>query len=158
MKAVLTSDDDYPFLDAKAKGAMTEWRGDLGLLLRRKGDALQFDGTTVTWWTFAGGSINQTLKYAIEWQGSWKVVSDNFSVRIQGDGVSFDEVTRVLGGLRLPAFWDDAETRRKLLSMVPEYRLSKFQHVLPDAWQVEMIGAYLLDFEGTKRWLTSVSD
>lgn len=154
MKAVLTSDDDYPFLDERAKGAMTEWRGDLGLLLRRKENALQFDGTTVTWWTFAGGSINQTLKYAIEWRsslrGSWKVVSDNFSVRIQGDGVGFDEVTCVLDGLRSTAFWDDAETRRKLLSMVPEYRLSKFQHVLPDAWQVEMVGGYLLDFEGTK--------
>jgi hypothetical protein len=51
MKAVLTSDDDYPFLAERAKGAMTEWRSDLGLLLRRKGDALQFDGTTVSWWT-----------------------------------------------------------------------------------------------------------
>ena len=32
---------------------------------------------------------------------------------------------------------------------VPEYRLSKFQRVLPDRWQTEMVGAYLLDFEGT---------
>jgi len=39
--------------------------------------------------------------------------------------------------------------------MVPEYRLSKFQRVLPEKWQVEMVGAYLLDFEGTSGWLAS---
>jgi ATP-dependent Lhr-like helicase len=150
MKAVLISDAEYPFLDTKAKEALTEWRGDLGQLLRRTSEPLQFDGTTVTWWTFAGGRINQTLKYALEWKGSWKVVPDNFSVKIQGDGVSQEEVTRVLDTLRDPKFWDDAETRRKLLSMVPEYRLSKFQRVLLDEWQVEMIGGYLLDFEGAR--------
>jgi ATP-dependent Lhr-like helicase len=37
--------------------------------------------------------------------------------------------------------------------MVPEYRLSKFQRVLPDRWQVEMVGAYLLDFEGAAQLL-----
>src|SRR5690606_19768744 len=55
MKAVLMSDEDYPFLDAKAKAALAEWRGDLGQLLRRDVEPMQFDGTTLTWWTFAGG-------------------------------------------------------------------------------------------------------
>jgi hypothetical protein len=39
--------------------------------------------------------------------------------------------------------------------MVPEYRLSKFQRVLPDAWQVEMIGNYLVDFEATAAFLAA---
>ncbi|HMA92529.1 MAG TPA: DEAD/DEAH box helicase [Polyangiaceae bacterium] len=155
MMAVLSGDEDYPFLDVAAKAALAEWRGDLGQLFRHADNALQFDGTTVTLWTFAGGRINQTLKYALEWRGDWKVMSDNFSVKIQGDGVGFDEVTRILDTMRSPEFWDAVETRQKLLGMVPEYRLSKFQHVLPDAWQVEMVGAYLLDFEGAKRLLAS---
>ena len=154
MKDVLTSDDDHAFLDGKAKASLAEWRGDLGALLARSVDALQFDGTTLTWWTFAGGRINQTLKYALEWKGSWKVVPDNFSVKIQGNGLGFDAFAEVITTLRAPAFWDDAEVRRKLLAMVPEYRLSKFQRVLPDKWQVEMVGAYLLDFEGSKRLLS----
>jgi ATP-dependent Lhr-like helicase len=33
MKVVLPSDDEYPILDAKAKAAVTEWRGDPGQLL-----------------------------------------------------------------------------------------------------------------------------
>jgi ATP-dependent Lhr-like helicase len=148
MKAVLTSDTDYPFLDTTAKTALTEWRGDLGQLLRNTRDTLQFDGDTVTWWTFAGGRINQTLKYALEWKGGWKVIPDNFSIKIQGNGLSPEAVLEVLRPLRDPAFWQAPDTRQKLRSLVPEYRLSKFQQVLPDAWQTEMVGSYLLDFEG----------
>jgi ATP-dependent Lhr-like helicase len=155
MKAVLTSDDDYPFLDEKAKAALAEWRGDLGELLFRSTDSLQFDGTAVTWWTFAGGRINQTLKYALEWKGGWKVVPDNFSIKIQGDGASVERVSQLLDELRSRTFWDAAETRAKLRALVPEYRLSKFQRVLPDRWQSEMVGGYLLDFEGTAGVLQS---
>jgi hypothetical protein len=36
-----------------------------------------------------------------------------------------------------------------------EYRLSKFQQVLPDRWQTEMIGAYLLDFDGAAGFVTA---
>jgi ATP-dependent Lhr-like helicase len=102
----------------------------------------------VTLWTFAGGRINQTLKYALEWKGGWKVVPDNFSLRVEGSNVSLDAVREQLAGLRSAEFWADPETRAKLRSLVPDYRLSKFQQALPDAAQVEMVGAYLLDFDG----------
>jgi len=147
MKAVLTSDDDYPFLDGGAKAALAQWREQLGELLRRDIEPMQYDGDAVTWWTFAGGRINQTLKYAIEWKEGWKVVPDNFSVRVQGDGVRLETVRSVVRELSDPGFWADPQTRRKLMSMVPEYRLSKFQRVLPDKWQVEMVGGYLLEFD-----------
>jgi ATP-dependent Lhr-like helicase len=151
MKAVLTSNEDYPFLDARAKEALAEWRGDLGALLGGSIEPLQYDGGAVTWWTFAGGRINQTWKYAIESKEGWKVVADNFSLRIHGDGVSLEVIRGNLRELSEPGFWSDPQTRRKLMSMVPEYRLSKFQRALPDKWQVEMVGGYLLDFGGAER-------
>jgi ATP-dependent Lhr-like helicase len=147
MKAVLVSDDDYPFVDVKGKAALAEWRADLGERLRTEGP-LHGDGASVTLWTFAGGRINQTLKYALEWKGGWKVVPDNFSLRVEGSNVSLDAVREQLAGLRSAEFWADPETRAKLRSLVPDYRLSKFQQALPDAAQVEMVGAYLLDFDG----------
>lgn len=153
MKAVLTCADEYPFLDASAKAVLAEWRADMGELLGRAADSLQFDGTTVTWWTFAGGRINQTLKYALEWRGNCKAVPDNFAVKIQRDGVSLDAAHGLLDELRAPNFWVAPETRQKLRALVPEYRLSKFQRALPDRCQTEMVGAYLLDFEGTAGFL-----
>lgn len=117
MKAVLTSDDDYPFLDGGAKAALAQWRDELGELLRRDIEPMQYDGDAVTWWTFAGGRINQTLKYAIEWKEGWKVVPDNFSVRVQGDGVRLETVRSVVRELSDPGFWADPQTRRKLMSV-----------------------------------------
>jgi hypothetical protein len=40
------------------------------------------------WWTYAGGRINHTLKYALEVSQGWKVVAENFFVKIAGDGVN----------------------------------------------------------------------
>jgi ATP-dependent Lhr-like helicase len=157
MRAVLTSDDALPFLDARAASSLSEWRGELGQLLKRRSPT-QFDGDVLTWWTFAGGRINQTLKYALEWKGGWKVVPDNFAIKVSGDGLGFERFEEVLRELRDPAFWEASETRTRLLAMVPEYRLSKFQRVLPDRLQVEMLGAYLLDFEGTAAMLAKGSD
>ena len=56
---------------------------------------------------------------------------DKFSVKIEGDGVRFEEVERVLGTLRAGGFWRDPEGGKKLHSLVPAYRLSKFQEVPP---------------------------
>lgn len=153
MKAVLTSDADYPFLDTRARAALAEWRGDLGALLKRPGNELRYDDDAVTWWTFAGGRINQTLKYALEYAGGWKVVPDNFAIKISGDGVTHETVREVIHRLADPTFWHATETRRALYGKVPEYRLSKFQRVLPEPLQVEMVGNYLLDFDATARWL-----
>lgn len=153
MKAILVSDDDYPFIDGGGKAALADWRHDLGELLRRK-EPFQFDGSTLTWWTFAGGRINQTLKYALEWKGRWKVTSENCCLEIKGSGLSHAALSEQLQALRAPGFWTSSDTRQKILALVPEYRLSKFQRVLPDALQVEMVGDYLVDFEATPTFLT----
>jgi hypothetical protein len=57
--------------------------------------------------------------------------------------------------MREAAFWQALDTRQKLRSLVPEYRLSKFQQVLPDIAQTELMGSYLLDFVGAGRILES---
>jgi ATP-dependent Lhr-like helicase len=156
MRAILASEEeeDFAFLDARAKASLAEWRKELGQLLRRTVPPMQFDGRTLMWWTFAGGRINQTLKYVLEWKGGWKVVPDNFALKIEGEGLGFKELERVVDGLCDVELWKDPEVQRALLAKVPEYRLSKFQKVLPDRLQVEMIGSYLLDFVGTPRFLT----
>jgi ATP-dependent Lhr-like helicase len=155
MRAVLAGEDEHAFLDAKASASLDDWRQELGPLLRRDVAPMQFDGDRLTWWTFAGGRINQTLKYALEWRGGWKVVPDNFAVRIEGAGVALSEVERVVASLRGPGVWEAPELRRALLSRVPDYRLSKFQNLLPDALQVEMVGNYLIDFVGAKNFLAA---
>lgn len=100
MKQVLTESTRYPYVDAGGMKHLDEKREDLGDLLRRGGHAIQLDGSTARWWTFAGGRV-----------------------------------------------------RRAVLAKLPGYRLSKSQDCLPELFALEVVERYLLDMEGTVRWL-----
>lgn len=157
MKEVLTSDVDYPFVDEQGKRAITEWREEIGALLNRRGVGLIEESNVVTWWTFAGGRINHTLKYALETEQAWKIQADNFCVNISGDGVGGGGARSAIIKLMDGSFWDDPTNQRRMLARVPEYRLSKFQRALPSRFEVEMVGNYLLDFKGTQAFLGSLA-
>jgi ATP-dependent Lhr-like helicase len=58
---------------------------------------LQIEPGVARWWTFAGGRINHTLKYGFEIKEGWKVVADNFLVRIEGDGIGHETVGAAIG-------------------------------------------------------------
>jgi len=80
-------------------------------------------------------------------------VSDNFQLRIEGDGVSHESVRNAITNLSSPAFWSAPDTRKAVLARLPGYRLSKFQDCLPELFALEVVERYLLDVEGTVRWL-----
>ncbi|MBN2196244.1 MAG: DEAD/DEAH box helicase, partial [Polyangiaceae bacterium] len=153
IRRIHTEDTRYPYVTDGAHAIIEERRGDLGDLLQRSGPAVQLDGNVARWWTFAGGRVNHTLKYGIEILEGWKVVADNFQLRIEGDGINHDTVRTAIRKLSDPAWWHDPATERTILARLPEYRLSKFQQCLPDRYAVEVVGAYLLDVEGAVRWL-----
>jgi hypothetical protein len=158
MKRVLTDTVRYPYVDAGGSRHIEEKRGDLGELLRRPGHAVQLDGSMAHWWTFAGGRVNHTLKYAFEVLEGWKVVADNFQLRIEGDGIDHESVRKAIGKMSSPEFWDAPDTRRAVLARLPGYRLSKFQDCLPEKFALEVIENYLLDVAGTLRWLGGASE
>jgi ATP-dependent Lhr-like helicase len=151
IRALLESDVRPTYLNEPAFTALRMIREDLGPLLRHQGAALQLDsdGNSI-WWTFAGGRINHTLKYALEVSQGWKVVADNFFVKLSGAGITHQTVAKALVEVAQSAFWDDAGRRKALQSRIPPYRLSKFQDALPDAAAAEMLAAFFLDPSGAR--------
>jgi len=146
IKAVLASDESYGYLHETAAAALRERRNSFGdLALADGGRVLQIDDDEVRWWTFAGGRVNTTLKYALEAITPWKVVPDNFLVRLRGDGDRARDLDAAMLRISEPAFWDDDEFWRKIAGGLPDYRLSKFQDVLPAATAREMLAGFLLD-------------
>jgi ATP-dependent Lhr-like helicase len=153
MRAV-TEDVLYPYLSEPAGNVVQSHRDDLGPLLRRRGPAVQLDGGAARWWTFAGGRVNHTIKYGIEILEGWKVVADNFQVRIEGDGINHDTVRAAIRKLADASWWHEPGTTHTILSRLPEYRMSKFQQCLPEKYALETVGGYLLDIVRTVRWLS----
>lgn len=106
----------------------------------------------VTWWTFAGGQINTTFRYVIESLGDWDVTTSNFRVEVEGEGIH-DQFDDIRSRLRDDAFWQDDTVWNVIRRSLPDYRLSKFQDLLPEWAEREMLAEFLLDLEGARRFL-----
>lgn len=119
MRGVLTSDAEFPYLHTTAAARLSEKRDELGALLRRGSFAVQSDGAAVRWWTFAGGRVNYTLKFAVELLTGWKVVADNLVLRVEGDGLGVDPLRGHLKQLAGREFWIDAELQRRAPAPAP---------------------------------------
>ena len=163
IREIIVADETmYPYLDEAAATAVKGVREDLGRTLRAAAPNVEFDSAVdgaARWWTFAGGRINHTLKYGLEWiEPGWKVVADNFLVRCQGGEVNHARVLAAIRAMSKEGFWEREDTRRAILASVPEYRLSKFQSALPPWAAAEMVGVYFLDFEGTAGFLAGIDE
>lgn len=139
-------------IDTKTAEALKETRGTLKSLVSGGANSIDIDNARAMWWTFAVGQINHTLKYGLQFHHDWKITSDNFKLRIEGDSVGAATLSLAINRIRDLEFWEGADTQNFILSQLPEYRLSKFQRALPDIYSMEMIRNYLLDINGTVRF------
>ncbi|GMV42201.1 MAG: ATP-dependent helicase [Myxococcales bacterium] len=151
------------YLDDAAWAVLSERREAMaGLLDDPRGGIEELDagggssgtGGEVRWWTFAGGRINATLRYALEALGTgWKVTPDNHAVRVRGDHVDARAVGEARARLADPALWEDAKLWAEVAEGLPSYRLSKFQPLMPPWVEREVIARALLDVAGARRWV-----
>lgn len=155
MRRILEDSSPLPFLHPTAAAAIEAKRADLGQALRTSPLLIQMDGGKAHCWTFAGDRINHTLKYVFALLGGWKVVADNFQLRVEGDSVTPQALFEILDRMRTDAFWIDRSAWGPIFGGLPEYRLSKFQKAMPEECSEEIVARYLLDVEGTRRLVTT---
>ena len=150
IKRILLSREQPPYLKGRAKTIFEEEQEDTSALLAT-GELITVDSDQ-HWYTFAGGQINSTLKHALRAIGSWKVTADNFCLRVKD--ASFSDVKEAIALMKEPHFWSEDGLWKEIVASIPQYRLSKFQAVLPDWIVQEMLADYLLDLPGTWKFLS----
>lgn len=155
---VLRSPERYPYLDEEAWTALNAHREAMSDALSADsggiGGGLEIDDKEVRWWTFAGGKINSTLRHALLAVGAdWKVVPDNFRIKIQGEGLDERRFLDALAKIKDPALWDNPKLWAEVAESLPNFRLSKFQPLMPPWVEREVMANTLLDVDGAKRWL-----
>ena len=148
---VLAGEQDYGYLHESARGVLAERRAAFAGVLESGVGGIEVDDDELRWWTFAGGRINGTLRYALNaLHGGWKVVPDNWVIKVRGEGLEERGFREALGRLREPGFWEDERLWRDVAASLPNYRLSKFQALMSDWVEREVVGAYLLDVAGAR--------
>ena len=78
-------------------------------------------------------------------------------MRIEGDAVTHDSVRAEVDRIVAENVLGDVEVRRRIAALLPQYRLSKIQQALHDAYGVDVVARYLLDAGGTGAWLTNMT-
>ncbi len=152
--AVLRSDERYPYLDDAAWAVLEAHRDTMSEVVKQDGLGIEVEDGELRWWTFAGGRINATLRYALEAVGSdWKIIADNVLLKIRGEGVDERRFRTALARLSDPALWENERLWTEVAESLPSYRLSKFQPLMPDWVSREVVAHYLLDTAGAARWL-----
>jgi ATP-dependent helicase Lhr and Lhr-like helicase len=157
MRAVLAGDAPLAYLDPRAASALAERRELMAPVFAAGG--VERDEAELRWWTYAGGRINATLRYALEAaEPGWRVIPDNFGLKIRGEGVTHAAFEQARARLERAELWEDAELWRRVGASLPDYRLSKFQPLMPPWVAQEVVAEFLLDIEGAWRWLGAAVD
>ncbi len=156
IRELLLSEEDFGYLHPSARVVLEQWRAGLGGNLRRS--SIELDGDEAHWWTFAGGRVNSTLRYALQAiNPDWKVIPGNLELKIRGGDLRLSAIFSAIEALRDPEFWEDESLWRAVMEGLPSYRLSKFQLLMPPWMEREILARFLLDLAGAWRFLTGVS-
>ncbi|XHM63358.1 ribonuclease D [Streptomyces nigra] len=155
--SVLLNDERYPYLDDAAWAVLAEHRASMRGVINFQRGGVEFGDGEIRWWTFAGGRINATLRYALEAvAGDWKIIPDNFLIKVRGEGIDRNRFRDALTKLAEPEFWENDRLWAEVAESLPSYRLSKFQPLMPPWVEREVIANYLLDVGGAWRWLSGL--
>ena len=155
VRRILISDHSFPYLDISAAAVLEQKRSRMRIILETDRNCIEHASDEMLWWTFAGGRINATLRYALEiFTGDWKVIPDNYCIRFRGENVSLGRVRSAIAELRSADFWENEKIWKDIAASLPSYRLSKFQSLMPSWIEREIVARYLLDVNGARRWLS----
>ena len=150
----LRADDTPAYLHASAAKVVAEMRPFFQHLLSRASGGLETDEEETRWWTFAGGHINETLRYALTALAPGATVTaDNYALHLAPGPLSGARFDDALKTLRDPTFWTSDEFWKHVAATLPAFRLSKFQPLMPPWVEREVLSAFLIDTERTKAWL-----
>jgi ATP-dependent helicase Lhr and Lhr-like helicase len=154
IRDVLASEDTYGYLTPESAALLAERRDALARIIGPGCHGVEIDDKEIRWWTFAGGRINTTLRYGLgTLLVDLQIVPDNFLLRLPGENLTFPRFQDAVTALRSPTVWDDEGMWNGIFDSLPGYRLSKFQPLMPPWVESEVVGRYLLDVPGAKRWL-----
>ncbi|MCY1013406.1 DEAD/DEAH box helicase [Nannocystis pusilla] len=155
VRVILAADDVPQYLTPEAANALALQRAAMSAFTDPGRGTIEVAEGELRWWTFAGGRINHTLRYALgALHDQWKVIPDNFLIKIRGEGISQRDLLEAIEQIAEPEFWENERLWQDIADTLPAYRLSKFQPLMPAWVERESLASYLLDLEGAARWLT----
>jgi len=78
-------------------------------------------------------------------------------LKLRGDDLTIAHFRQLLNMLGNDQVWNDAELWQSVTASLPGYRLSKFQPLMPDWVEQEVVADYVLNRGAAKEWILDAS-
>jgi len=153
MRDILVGHGDYPYLDPKATNLLEEIRNDRREFFSSSFAPITYDEKSITWWTWAGGNINNTLRTIFNIELDTESQTSNEYVKVKNEDNAVKRLKDTIAKISEPAYWDNPNLIKKINTLVPNYHLSKFQPYLPLPLQLKLIADMIFDVDGTLKFL-----
>jgi ATP-dependent Lhr-like helicase len=153
IRDIFVSTEDYPYLREDGRALLDSFRRDKRDFLASSFAPIEQDHKGIMWHTNAGGFVNTTLRFAIVAELGVQVQATNEYVKIASETLPWNDFTALLDRMSSPGYWENPELMRKIIALMPNYRLSKFQGYLPDELQMKLVADTILDVENVKRFI-----
>ncbi|MDA1014739.1 MAG: DEAD/DEAH box helicase [Planctomycetota bacterium] len=157
IRDVLASDESFAYLSPQAAEVLSEQREKHAAIVSEDFDGIVQIGNEIHWWTFAGGRNNSTLRYMLRaLGGDWTITADNLLLTVRGADLTIAHFRQVLSMLKTREAWEDTELWKSVAASLPAYRLSKFQPLMPDWVEQEVVADYLLNRQAAEKLCQSL--
>jgi ATP-dependent Lhr-like helicase len=150
---LIVDDRTLPFLDPVGQKEWDAMRQDQRKLLASAFAPHERDDKGILWYTFAGGTVNNTLRFALRVELDVEVQATNETVKILDNEISEPAFEALIARMAVPDYWTDPELLNSMIALMPEYRLSKFQDYLPAPYQLQLVADTILDVPSVQRFL-----
>jgi len=152
---VIVSDEVFSYLASDAGLYLEELRSDLKDLLGSSFAPIEKDDKGFIWWTYAGGYVNNSLRFALTIELNCEVQATNEYVKVLSESITAIDFQKLIQKMNSQSYWDNPEFIKSILKMMPDYRLSKFQPFLPRELQLKLVADTILDLDGVLQFLAN---
>lgn len=152
IRDILTDTREYPYCDAATLKRLYALRQERYYLANHFAP-LQVVGQQLIWWTYAGGRVNSTLRYALAYELGCEITSNNYCLRFDIDVLSERTIRARIGDMSQVGYWQDPKRMEAIRRQLPALRLSKYQPCLPEQLQGELLAKEFLDLSEAQTFI-----
>lgn len=151
---ILSSHDNYPFIDQDASQRLTEYRTDFQYFGMKPGVmVIEEEPKGFTLHTFAGDEVNFTLATLLKHYTGAEVKSDYQKVKFKLEGYSYVRLEKIIEEIKINT---TEEELLELIKYVGDIKIAKFQKYLPDFAEKRFLVEQLFNLKRLKDLLNNI--
>ena len=159
IRDLIIKDESLSYIDVNSSEVLNNIRLEKKEFLLNSFAPLEIDERGIQWFTYAGGFVNNTIRFAFLIEGiSDEIQSNNTSIKINKENINLEKILIIVQKISKLEYWENIEIKNHILQLMPDYRLSKFQKYLPNSIGSRLVMDSICNIDDTIKFLKQFHD